>query len=178
MNKFQKSVLIFVAILFVAILVIGAIKKLSKEEVPTPPVEVVEPAPVVEEDVAPKKTSSNKNPLLINNISFDVAPKQTEDPKAPVINVTVESTEPKTTAGDIFEDQENTSMPTKEKLYTITPQKGSPLKPRENITLEQLRDYVIQTNYQIVAFREKMATASEDELIDYLKANGFTIEIK
>lgn len=80
------------------------------------------------------------------------------------------------TAGSIFEEQieEDNQMP-EETLYTIIPQEGSPLEGREDITLAEMRDYVIQTNYDVLTFRQSMETATADELIEWLEANGFEV---
>jgi len=76
--------------------------------------------------------------------------------------------------------QPNASLPQERVIrtgytYTITPQSGSPLQPRHKISFEQLRQYVLSTNYDYVAFRKKMEVATEQDLIDYLVANGFKV---
>lgn len=81
------------------------------------------------------------------------------------------------TAGSIFDEQEEITMPEEETpiLYDIEVQEGSPLSPRTGITLEEMRDYVLQTNYNVLTFREQMETATAQELIDWLEANGFQV---
>lgn len=137
-------------------------------EVDPPAAPIEEPA---EEEVAvPVIVAPVPAPLQIINV-----PETALDPEVnlPAVIIEIKEKDPEK-SDNIFKEQEEEVENTK--LFSITPQEGSPLKPRTNITLEQLRDYVIQTNYQVVAFRQKMAEASEDELLDYLKSNGFTIK--
>ena len=79
-------------------------------------------------------------------------------------------------AANPLREQEN-NVATKTKLYTITPQEGSPLKPRSEITADELREYVLRTNYDVIAFRKAMEEATVDELVKYLEQNGFEVEV-
>lgn len=59
--------------------------------------------------------------------------------------------------------------------YNVAPQEGSPLEAKEGLTVEALREYVLSTNPDVVAFRKKMEVASAEELVNYLVQNGFTV---
>lgn len=67
---------------------------------------------------------------------------------------------------------------TKEKLFYLTPQEGSPLKTKDGITLEEMRAYVLSMNPDVVAFRKQTENATEAELVKYLQLNGFIVQKK
>ena len=140
---------------------------------PTPaPIEIVESAPVVETEITPTQiVVEKKTTPLSSNTALEVV----SVPDVPSVIIQIEEKKPEK-KDNIFKEQEDLAMGTISKTYSITPQEGSPLKSRKDISLEQLREYVIQMNYQVVAFREKMAEASEGELIEYLNHNGFVVE--
>lgn len=185
MNIFQ-TIAIKISLAFSSLLIaIGVMQAPTPVEPVTPviaPVEIVQdtavktdPSPVVKK-ITPKKVVTVETHLPVNKEALEVVTPIVL-PEPATIYIKIEEPKP-AVKDDIFREQGYSPMTASAKAYSITPQKGSPLKARENISLEEVREYVIATNYQIVSFREKMATASEAELLDYLKANGFTIEIK
>ena len=64
---------------------------------------------------------------------------------------------------------------TEEVRYSVVPQTDAKLKKKDAMTLDELRDYVLKTNPNVVAFRKKMQGASAEELVNYLVQNGFTV---
>lgn len=171
------SIVLKISSVFTALLVVVGLSSAPVEipVEPTPaPIEIVEvePAPEVIENITPAQiVVEQKTTSLSNNTALEIV----STPETPTVIIQLEEKKPEK-KDNIFKEQEDLAMGTIEKKYSITPQEGSPLKPRKDISLEQLREYVIQMNYQVVAFRQKMAEASEGELIEYLNHNGFVVE--
>jgi len=156
---------------------------------------VILPAPSspVAPTVAPVEVAPVKE--ILDGAAIDLTPQAGY--VAPTVNETIDepTPEPVTVVVQIEEPEEEdaprasrdrdplrdeekeTPMATKEKLFTITPQEGSPLKPRTKIDLEQLRAYVIATNPEAGRFVKQMESATQDEMVAYLKSNGFEVEI-
>jgi hypothetical protein len=59
-------------------------------------------------------------------------------------------------------------------MYTITPPEGSPLPSLVEVSLEEVRTYVIGF-HEHALWKEKMRTANEDQIVEVLLANGFDV---
>lgn len=152
------------------------------ETIPVAPIEIIQQS-TSEESIPVVKVEKKQEKIIVQTVtplptniiaSENIVTEETPVTPQTVI-IQIEEKKP-AKVDNIFREQDYQMESTK--TYSITPQEGSPLKPRTDISLEELRDYVIQTNYQIVSFRQKMAEATEEELIEYLEHNGFTVVVK
>ena len=184
MNIFH-SIVLKISTVFTTFLVLVGLSSAPVEipAEPTPtiaPVEIVEitsveSVPVVKKEITPTQTVVEETTPLSGN---SIVPETVLTPETRTVILQIMEEEKPKKPDNIFQEQEDTSMAKVEKTYSVTPQEGSPLKSRKNLSLEELREYVLQTNYQVLSFRKQMKVASAKELIAYLEQNGFTVEIK
>jgi hypothetical protein len=64
----------------------------------------------------------------------------------------------------------------KEKTFKVTSPEGGAVEVNRKMSLEEMREFVISLNRDHIKFRKQMQEASEGELVEFLKNNGYTVK--
>lgn len=71
--------------------------------------------------------------------------------------------------------QSSSNMAT-EKTYRVTSPSDGKVHVDEKMTKEEMREFIISLNRDHIKFRQRMEVAPVEELVEFLKANGYTVK--
>tara|TARA_R100001086_G_C11847959_1_gene260610 strand:- start:3256 stop:3681 length:426 start_codon:yes stop_codon:yes gene_type:complete len=87
-----------------------------------------------------------------------------------------ELAEKKEQLAELKADDNQVETMAKEKTYKVTSPEDGKIEVNESMTVEEMREFVISLNRDHIKFRKQMESASEKELVEFLKSNGYTVK--